>query len=139
MSIKVTNKVLVESKDAIAAFGSLNLPAKPLFMVTRAIRFVRTALGDFQEACNKLNARFGEKDETGKLKEADGRVKIADMQGYLKEIEALLLEEVTLDIRKVSAKALGDITFNGNMLAILDWLIDDDFVPDVPSTDVTKA
>lgn len=134
MTLPITNRQLIESREAIQSLGKVSgpkIPASLTFGIKRALRAIKTALEDFNDANRSLVEGHAEVDpKTGEKVILDnGNYKIADTTALIRAVDELLDQSIDLDIKtKLSGKAFGDpMPLTPNELDLLDWLIQDDF------------
>lgn len=143
--MKLTNLQIITSLPSLQALASARIPGlkvKPLYHIGRAQRLAEQARDDFIAAQQKLVEQHCKRHASGEpvwIKQGDageteleegaastGIYKIADMDAYRKDSEALGAIEVDLDITPIHLSdfdnAGGDV-LTGEIFARLDWFI----------------
>lgn len=130
-AIKLTNREVLASSQAMMTLSLLKLPAKVAYAVAKAANKLMDIDNTLREIQRKLWDKYGEKDADGKLKvdTANNTITIpaAQRDAFNKEFEDLMAESNDIaGLRKISITELGDVKVEPATLAQLDWFIKDE-------------
>ena len=127
MNITLTNRQIFDAKSALSTLLDSPLPIKIAFAVSKNAKAVNAALQSFDELRNKILIDNAEKDAEGKhLTEADGRVKIKDMQKLNEDMAELMActNYVDIVLIKVADIESAGITIKPSALLGADFIFE---------------
>lgn len=129
--IELTNREVLESVDSLAKLSQVKLPAKASYAVAKALGKLAELEKTIRGVQKSLWEKYGEKDETGKLKidPANNTFSIpaANSALFVKEHNELLAEVNEISgLRTVNISELSDATVEPAVLVHLDWLLKDE-------------
>lgn len=118
-------KYLVEGTEALASIMQIKLPVVLSYKLSLFIKKVSPELDEFGKKRNELLKEYAEPvlgedgKETGQMK-FKGQ---AEVEEFNKEINALLDQEVKIELPEISITEFGNIEIEPKQLMHLDWLI----------------
>ena len=121
--MKVTNKQLLESVDALRVLNGQKLPVKISFKVAKNSRAINESLKDYTETLKKLQEEHAEKDEHEKPKVEENRFVMKDQEVFNKAYEELLDIENEIPAKPIKLDDLGSIELPPSVLMALEWLV----------------
>ena len=121
--MKVTNKQLLESVEALRVLNGQKLPVKISYKVAKNSRVINEGLKDYTETLKKLQEDHSEKDEDDKPKVEGNRFVMKDQEDFNKAYEELLELEAELSVKPIKLDDLGTIELPPSVLMSLEWLI----------------
>lgn len=124
--MKIKNEVLVNSVQVLRKLNAAELPIKLSYKLAKNIKNIEKELALYEEEKQKLIAKYGEKDEVGKIKQNDdGTINILDTEKWNNDIKELLAIEADISIEKINIDELGksDFKITPADLGLIDYLI----------------
>lgn len=102
---------LIESKDSLKKLNTAEgLPFKVAFSLAKDIKEIDEALTVYENKRKELINKYGEKDDNGELVIKDDSVKLTDRAAFVNEFNALAMEDVDIEIKKISVDDLKNVT-----------------------------
>lgn len=102
---------LVESNDSLKKLSTAEgLPFKTALSIARDIKEIDEVLQVYENKRKELVNKYGEKDENGELVIKDDNVKLTDRTAFVNEFNALAMEDVDIEIKKISVNDLENVT-----------------------------
>lgn len=102
---------LVESNGSLKKLNTAEgLPFKIALSIARDIKSIDEVLQVYENKRKELINKYGEKDENGELVIKDGNVKLTDRAAFVNEFNALAMEDVDIEIKKISVDDLENVT-----------------------------
>jgi hypothetical protein len=102
---------LVESNDSLKKLNTAEgLPFKTALSIARDIKNIEEVLQVYENKRKELVNKYGEKDENGELVIKDDSVKLTDRAAFVNEFNALAMEDVDIEIKKISVDDLENVT-----------------------------
>lgn len=124
--MKIKNEVLLNSVQVLRKLNAAELPVKLSYKLAKNIKNIEKELALYEEEKQKLIAKYGEKDEAGKIKQNDdGTINILDTEKWNNDIKELLAIETDISIEKINIDELGksDFKITPADLGLIDYLI----------------
>lgn len=110
-------KEILESKEAIQALTAQTLPINTAIKLSKLQKELNEVLEIYQERRANLFEKYGEGEDLS--------IPDTNREVFLKEHEALIIEELDITIQTVSVETLGDIKMSPNDITNLGWLLDE--------------
>lgn len=130
--MKVTYKELLDSSDALSRFTSLPQPPALSVMLKHVLRSVTTAFADFNATRKELCERHGKENAENQTYEFETpEIRKAFDADYLELTEAT----TTVPGRRIKLSEIKAELTPADLFA-LEWLIDDEYVPEPEPTAV---
>lgn len=123
--MKLTNRQIVDSIEAIQKLNKLKLPVRASFRIAKTSRNLDEVLTDYNKTINKLRDEYSEKDSNGEMKVNDNKIVFRDLDGFIKASNELLDIENDVDVQQIGLDDFGEMTVEPSLLYSIDWLIDD--------------
>lgn len=102
---------LIESKDSLKKLNTAEgLPFKTALYIAKDIKEIDEVLQVYENKRKELINKYGEKDENGELVIKDDSVKLTDRAAFINEFNALAMEDVDIEIKKISVDDLENVT-----------------------------
>lgn len=101
---------IVESRDSLRKLNTAELPFKTALSLARDIKNIDEVLQIYENKRKELINKYGEKDENGKLIIKDDNVKLTDQAAFANEFNTLAMEDVDIEIKKISINELENVT-----------------------------
>lgn len=130
-AIKLTNREVLASTQALIQLGQLKLPVKAAYAIAKAGNKLTNIETTVREVQKKLWEKYGEKDDAGKLKidQSNNTITIPPTQrdAFNKDHEDLMAEgnEIT-GLRQITLTELQEAKVEPAILAHLEWFIKDE-------------
>lgn len=114
--MELTTGQLLNAKDILTRLGNQKMKAVTAYRLQKNISKIQPALLDFEKALKGLVDEYG-------IKENDGAVTIPDdkKEAYLKELNELLAEPVTIDITQINPEDI-EGEFAPFELMAIEWM-----------------
>lgn len=116
-------KTLLNSVNGLSQLQAKELPVVVSFKIGKVLKQVYDALETFENARSKRVKELGE--EIKEKGEGTGRynIKKSNLKTWEKDYEALINQEVKIDVPEIKLADLGDISLPSSVFTNLDWLI----------------
>ena len=127
--INVKLEQLVNSTEGLRGLSQKSLKARSAYAVSKILKAADAEMTNFNEARIELIRKYGEKDETGELKQDENgnvRVESEYLQNFNDELRGLLDTTVEINASKIRMEDLGDVEFTPAEMAQLDEFIEFD-------------
>lgn len=118
--MKLTVKQVVEGAGSLKEIMSLKLPGKTAYKLSKVSRKLQGVLDDFAAGRKAILEEYQEPDEKDATKFI---IPAAKVEAFSNAMDAILDEEVDLDIEAFPLEALGKNELRPIDLMNLDWLI----------------
>ena len=128
--MEISNKLLIESSNALKEITTFSLPIKTSFKIAKIVRQVQPTIDAYEEVLKNLQEKYAEKDEEGKPRVNDTdnpgikQILLSDAEKFSKEYQELLdaINEITIE--KLTIEDFGEAEIKPNLLVQLSWLIE---------------
>ena len=108
--IEITISEILGSEAALSMLSAQKLPASAAFKIARLIKAIREEMTTINESRVEIANRYGEHDESGKLKiDPDkGSVSIPQekLNDFVREMEELLMQKISLNASPIPVSTL---------------------------------
>ena len=102
---------LVESKDSLRKLNTAEgLSFKTALSIAKNIKEIDEVLQVYENKRKELINKYGEKDEKGELITEGDNVKLTNRAAFVNEFNALAMEDVDIEIKKISVDDLENVT-----------------------------
>jgi len=118
-------KYIVEGAEAISTIMKIKLPIVLSFKLSVFVKPINPMVESFGKARNELLSKYAE-NVLGEDKKPTGQMKFKgkeEVEKFNKEINALLDEEVKVEVPEINIAEFGNVEIEPNLLMNLDWLI----------------
>ncbi len=119
--MKVTIRVLSDSRPALRDLASKPMKASTAHYVSKAIIAVNRALEPFDLTQNNLIEKYNAEVVGGQIVFSEE----GDEDKFVEELKPVRDEEIELEVQKISIKKLGNIQIAPGTFVMLDWLLED--------------
>ena len=102
---------LIESKDSLKKLNTAEgLPFKTALSIAKGIREIDEVLQVYENKRRELINKYGKKDDNGELITEGDNVKLTNRAAFVNEFNALAMEDVDIEIKKISVDDLENVT-----------------------------
>ena len=102
---------LIESKDSLKKLNTAEgLSFKTALSIAKNIKEIDEVLQVYENKRKELINKYGEKDEKGELITEGDNVKLTNRAAFVNEFNALAMEDVDIEIKKISVDDLENVT-----------------------------
>lgn len=121
--MKLTNRQVIDSAIALGVLSGVQLPVKPSYHISRALRKIKLALTDYDKVRVSLVNKHAKKDADGVPVPAASVDELESPKEFTAEHDELLDIEAEVDVSTVSIASFGDAKIMPSTLAPLDWML----------------
>lgn len=125
--MKLSNRKILEDINALRMISQKQLPVKISYFVAKNMTKIERELKIYEKERRKLLEKYAERDEDDQFVVEDGKIQIADIDNWNKDIEELLDIEVDVKIHKLKLEDLlnANIDIAPGELISIDYMIEE--------------